>query len=117
MGGIFYLSHQSSPAGTAAGSAGTIPAHFALYTGLALLFYWVLAGGLAPNGGTPVWALAAVAFALTVLYGVADETHQSFVPGRVASEADLAVDAAGALTGVALAMLVPRLRRANGTRP
>lgn len=117
MGGVFYVSHQSSPAGMAAGNAGTVPAHLGLYTGLALLLYWALAGGLAANGGTPVWALAAVAFALTVLYGVADETHQAFVPGRVASEADLAVDGAGALTGVTLAVLMPRLRKAHGARP
>jgi VanZ family protein len=116
IGGIFYLSHQSSPAGMAAGNAGAIPAHLGLYTGLALLLYWSLAGGLPSKAGTPVWALATVAFALTVLYGVADETHQAFVSGRVASEADLAVDGAGALIGVTLAILMPRLRKSYGAR-
>ncbi len=116
MGGIFYLSQQSTPMGASAGGAVAIPAHLGLYCGLALLFYWALAGSAEPRRGPPVWALAGVAFALTVLYGVVDETHQAFVPGRVASETDLLADAAGAFVGVALAMVVPRLRRAHGIR-
>ena len=66
--------------------------------------------------GCLVGALAAVAVALTVLYGVADETHQAFVPGRVASEADLAIDASGAMTGVFLAILAPKLRKTHHAR-
>lgn len=34
---------------------------------------------------------------LAMLYGVSDEIHQSFVPGRVASIADLGIDLAGIL--------------------
>jgi len=36
------------------------------------------------------------AFVITVLYGVSDEFHQSFVPGRTPDVADVAADAAGA---------------------
>jgi hypothetical protein len=117
MGGIFYLSQQSTPMGAEAGGVAAIPAHLGLYTSLALLLYWALAGGARPSGHSPTWTLAIVAFALTVLYGALDETHQAFVPGRVASEADLATDAAGALMGVALAILAPRLLRARDARP
>ena len=116
VGGIFYLSQQSDPpAGTTTGGEAVL-AHLILYTGLALLLAWALAGGLANHAGAPAWALAGVAFALTVLYGAVDEVHQAFVPGRSASEADLALDAAGAALGVGLALLAPRLLKGRGSR-
>lgn len=39
------------------------------------------------------------AIALTILFGISDEIHQSFVPGRDASVADLVADAVGATIG------------------
>ena len=44
-----------------------------------------------------------LAFALAALYGVSDEVHQAFVPGREASVFDWLADAAGALIGALLA--------------
>lgn len=44
---------------------------------------------------------AAAAFALVVAYGVSDEFHQSFVPGRHASAFDLLVDALASLAVLA----------------
>ena len=41
------------------------------------------------------------AFALTVAYAAADEVHQTFVRGRHGSPVDVAIDAAGALVGLA----------------
>ena len=43
-----------------------------------------------------------LAFALGALYAVSDEIHQSFVPGRLGSPLDVAIDAAGVAVGVAL---------------
>lgn len=43
------------------------------------------------------WREIAVVTLLATLYGVSDEFHQSFVPGREASAGDLIADAAGAL--------------------
>ena len=48
------------------------------------------------------------AFWLGVAYAVTDEIHQAFVPGRLGSPLDVAVDAAGVAVGVAFAL---RLRR------
>ena len=45
-----------------------------------------------------------LAFWLGTVYAVTDELHQSFVPGRVGSPLDVAIDAAGVAVGVAVAM-------------
>lgn len=45
---------------------------------------------------------AGIAFALGVLYAVSDEVHQSFVPGRIGSPVDVAIDAIGVAIGVAI---------------
>lgn len=116
MGGIFFLSQQSMPQGGSASNVAACAVHLGLYAGLALLLYWALAGGAGSDADSLAWVLTGLAFALAVLYGVVDELHQAFVPGRVASEADLALDAAGALIGVALALLVPGLLKARSRR-
>jgi VanZ family protein len=43
-----------------------------------------------------------LAFALGTLYAVSDEIHQTFVPGRMGSPFDVAIDAIGVACGVAL---------------
>ena len=45
-----------------------------------------------------------LAFWLGTVYAVTDELHQSFVPGRVGSPLDVAIDAAGVAVGVAVAI-------------
>jgi VanZ family protein len=37
-----------------------------------------------------------------VLYAVSDEVHQAFIPGRLGSPIDVAIDAAGVVAGVVL---------------
>lgn len=117
MAWIFYLSQQSTPLPVEAASAHVSFGHVALYGGLALLLFWAL-HGLAGAGDGPLWLVAGLAFALTVLYGAADEVHQAFVAGRTASEADLGLDAAGALLAVlAVTCLPPLLRVCGGGAP
>jgi len=69
--------------------------HFSVYFVLAILIWWVLEGfGLE---GRRRWLLA---FGLTVLYGLSDEWHQSYVPGRQPDILDVMVDALGAACGL-----------------
>jgi VanZ family protein len=49
------------------------------------------------------------AFWLGVAYAVTDEIHQAFVPGRLGSPLDVAIDAVGVGVGVAVALAL-RLR-------
>jgi VanZ family protein len=65
--------------------------------------YAILVALLVRATGSYVWA-----FALTVAYAASDELHQHFVRGRHGSPLDVAIDAAGALIGVALLRSRPR---------
>jgi len=61
------------------------------------------------GGGLPLSQPGARAFfsavLLASLYGIGDEWHQSFVPGRTASGWDVLADAFGALCGAAGVMV------------
>jgi VanZ family protein len=94
MAAIFAASSQSDlqpPQGVT-----NVQAHSAGYAGLGALVTRALAGGF----GAPVsWPRAAGAIAITTAYGVSDEWHQSFVPGRDAELVDVWADAIGAVVG------------------
>ena len=53
----------------------------------------------------------AVAVLAGVLYAVSDEVHQAFVPGRLGSPVDVAIDAVGVVAGVVLWERAVRTRR------
>ncbi len=75
--------------------------NYAEYAGLAVLTARAL-----NRGGRGVSLAAAVgAAAIAYAYGVTDETHQFFVPGRDASLHDLRSDLAGSMLG-ALAIYI-----------
>lgn len=59
-------------------------------------------------------SLAAVL--LCLLYGISDECHQSFVPGRQPSGLDLAADAAGAATAALTRLAAERRRQAGSVK-
>jgi VanZ family protein len=71
--------------------------------------YAVLALLLLRATGSYAWA-----FAGAVAYACTDEVHQTFVRGRHGSPVDVAIDAAGALIGLALWRRVYHHR--HGTR-
>jgi VanZ family protein len=83
------------------GTLGRIPdwlTHGIAYAILSLLLARALAGGF---GAALPLRTAVLAVSLATLYGVSDEYHQSFVPRRDASTADVAKDLGGAILGAA----------------
>ncbi len=78
--------------------------------------YGVLAALLVPamrRAGLGARGALLAAIALASLYGVTDELHQAFVPGRTADVLDWAADTIGAAVG-AVAALALRLPRGAG---
>ena len=108
MAAIFYVSAQPGP-GPDVGHAGTIVAHFGEYALLAALWSWALA----PTLGRRTLLVAA---AISLLYAISDEYHQSFVPGRDSDPLDVLVDAAGIATAVVLIRLWTRGRNPRMAR-
>jgi hypothetical protein len=80
-------------------------AHMLAYAGLA----WLWWRALAPKRQVS-WSNLLLAFGLAVLYGVTDEIHQRFVPGRHGQPADVFFDAAGAWAMILLIRRVKWLR-------
>ncbi len=78
------------------------------------LFYGLIATHLQLSGytGGRTW----LSFVLVVLFGVTDEFHQSFVPGRDASLFDLLSDAGGAALALLMLSKVPLYRRVLSLR-
>ena len=109
MGGIFYLSHQP-------GDSLPMPdivnfdklLHCLVYAVLGLTFLFAL---------PPSWrrrrpVLAGCATVLFCLgYGITDEVHQSFIPGRFSSLADLGADTLGGVLAVLTERVRHRLKR------
>ncbi|MBW2465915.1 MAG: VanZ family protein [Deltaproteobacteria bacterium] len=95
MGIIFYLSHQP-------GDLLQLPsfpaidklAHFIAYGTLAGTFLYALNPFATDKNGAVV-AIMAVLFC--IIFGISDEYHQSFIPGRSVSSLDVLADALGAL--------------------
>lgn len=109
MGTIFYLSHQP-------GDTFHLPEVVNIDKLLHMLVYGVLAlstlYGLPVRMGRQHPRLAAVLVILFCLaYGLSDEWHQSFIPGRFPSFWDIAADTAGAGVAVYLWFKFTALRR------
>jgi len=57
------------------------------------------------------WTAGLAAIALATMYGMSDEFHQSFVPGRSPDRFDVVADCVGATIGVALGWLAGAVHR------
>ncbi|MDP2300717.1 MAG: VanZ family protein [Coriobacteriia bacterium] len=101
MAVIFGLS--SLPGSSVPGRYGSL-GHLVVYAVLGALYYAALAGRL------PVGRAALIAIALASAYGITDEFHQSFVPGRVPDPVDWLVDTTGAALAVAALVVIGRWR-------
>ncbi|MFI5400916.1 MAG: VanZ family protein [SAR324 cluster bacterium] len=74
--------------------------HVTAYTLLGLAYYNVGSAG----GRRAGWTVAIATWLAVVAYGISDEFHQAFVPGRSAEVADVLADAVGGMLGVAAAL-------------
>ena len=101
---IFYLSAQPS-VGPELPEWTRVVAHFAEYCALASLWVWALAPDLGRR------AIPA-AVAISLLYAVTDEFHQSFIEGRDSDPLDVGTDA----IGIAAAALLAQARGISSTR-
>ncbi|HKP57203.1 MAG TPA: VanZ family protein [Polyangiales bacterium] len=82
--------------------------HFVEYGTLAALLAHAM------RGTWPEWRWTGVflaSWAVTTLWGLLDEIHQAFVPGRVADVRDLIADAIGGLLGAAIYLAVRSSQR------
>jgi nitroreductase len=77
--------------------------HVPAYAALAWAWHWALRAWLRVSGAQAIGACA-----IASAYGVFDEWHQSFVPGRYASFTDVVLDVAGAALGIWLAAWASR---------
>jgi VanZ family protein len=79
--------------------------HFVEYFVLTAVLLWALNEGFDKSVILPV---RAAAFILALFYGITDEFHQLFVPGRISDLKDIAVDLAGVIAAL---IIVPAVAR------
>ena len=90
---VVIFGFSSLPGAAIPGGAGAW-AHFAVYAVLGALLFTSFTHETADPGRAVAFAVLAASF-----YGVTDEFHQAFVPGRVPDVADWGMDTIGALAG------------------
>jgi VanZ family protein len=100
MAGIFFASSLHTVPGPIGFVFSDTLLHMGCYAGLAALTLRALARGRWAGVTTGVLAGA---WLIATLYGVSDEIHQLYVPGRNSELRDLVNDAAGALVAVSIA--------------
>jgi len=108
MAAIAWLSHRPLPVGLAHGSDKVV--HFLVYGILAALWVRALLPGERVDARREVRQALLLAVLVTGAWGVLDEVHQSFVPGRDASPGDALADTLGGLAGAVLAARTVRSR-------
>lgn len=84
-------------------------AHFVAYSAFGVLLARAMAAG-APGGRRTIVAAGLIATA----YGITDEYHQSFTPGRFVEVADAVADALGGFAGAAAFVAWSRRRTTEG---
>jgi VanZ family protein len=76
------------------------------YSLLCVLVFWALHEGLKVSKGLGGYFLPIL---ITVLYGISDEFHQSFVPVRDPEVKDVLSDSVGALLGIVFVIVLGRV--------
>ncbi len=86
---------------------GTLALHIVEFGGFAFLLFRALARS------RPQWSVGRVVLvtiAVTVAFGILDEIHQSFVPGRYCQAVDVVADTVGGSAAALLSAVVRRRR-------
>lgn len=83
--------------------------HAIEYGILGVFLAHALAGTFVSRSRATLWWWAT---GLTVLFGMTDEIHQAFVPGRSSDILDIAADAVGAVVGATIRLWLVRTSRA-----
>ena len=96
---LFFLSALPAVSSPARLPFGDKIGHFALYAVLGLLLAWGRSRAAAPVAHVILIAIGA-------LYGLTDEWHQMFVPGRVPDVADWIADVAGFCYGFLMSFVL-----------
>ncbi len=93
MGLIFWLSsfHTLPKTAPGIGDIQNVLGHFGAYGILAALVFWMLSPLVRSSQSRTVITMVVV-----LAYGISDEFHQSFVPGRTPDIKDILVDVIGA---------------------
>ncbi len=104
---LFYLSHQPHLHTPTLFAGQDKLAHAAIYAVLGIL----LLGAMPLHAGRYSWRQITVSALIASIYGISDELHQSFMPGRSAEVGDWLADSAGALVAVVLFAWLVRHRR------
>ncbi len=87
--------------------------HFLEYAGLGFL---CANAARASFPDRAVWRTLLVGAFVATAWGLGDELHQAFVPGRSADVMDLVADALGSLTGASVRFLVERAKTLSSSR-
>lgn len=111
--GIFLVSSLPKPPPLPSVAGADKGLHFVAYAGLAVLCARAFRRrwpGLSP------WGVGNLSLLAAAFYGLTDELHQAFVPGRTADPADWLADSLGAAAGT-LAYLLAVRRRSRPASP
>lgn len=86
-----------------------IGSHLFMFGVLGILFYYLLEPSLRFNKKTFL-----ISILLVMLFGISDEVHQSFVPGRFAMPIDVLKDIAGAIMFILVACKIVKHKTDQG---
>jgi VanZ family protein len=113
MAAIWVLSSMSNP---------PVPVHVipfrdrgAHFLSFGSVAFWVAHGTLATRPRAGVLRVVLFSILATMLWGLLDEVHQSFVPNRTPDLGDLAADTLGGIVGASLRAIVRRVLRRPAT--
>jgi VanZ family protein len=107
----FIFASSSVPGSQIPGAMWDKLAHLLVYAALGVFYMLPLSHGrLSGITGTK----AGAAIVLSFLYGLSDEVHQMFTPGRTPDILDVVADTTGASLGVAAVVVLALLTRALG---